>query len=686
MKPTPPNSSKTLLACGLACWLASFVTFDMPWASAADPAGHAFFEKHIRPVLIEKCYECHSVATESSGGLNLDSRPGWQRGGDSGPAIVPKQPDQSLLLKAIRYSDSQLKMPPDGQLSAETIRAFEQWIAAGAVDPRSEEPNGKAKQTGLPVEKAREHWSYRPIATPNIPATDAPSQRINAIDAFIQRSLTEQGIETSAMATDRQLLRRLTFDLHGLPPTAEELQAYEADSSVDKYERAVERLLASPRFGERMARRWMDVARYAESVTLRGFVLPQAWRYRDYLIESFNRDQPIDQFVREQVAGDLMLTDDMQERTRRLVATTFLAMGNTNLEEQDKQQLEMDYIDEQLDVLGRVFMGQTLGCARCHDHKFDPIPTKDYYALAGIFRATKAMYHDNVSKWIERPLPLPKSESDRFDSLAERLELIKRVQSSLEKTTSKNKDSTKKDSVSVSNLPGIIVDNDQAQLVGQWKASSSVMAYVGAGYLHDMNDRSAVKSATFEPKQLPPGTYTVRMAYNAAPSRTTRATVRVFSADGEKTVVVNQREPPNIDGLWVSLGEYRFEKDGQAFVLLTNEGADGHVIADAVQFLPKDNIDLPVAKSDATVAESAKTEFRENRLKELKASEPSWKRNWTSNLKSFPFTRYCPRKIYRCIFAATCTTWDLSYRVAFCSVLSSTLLNPLAKTKADVSS
>lgn len=627
-----------------------------PALRSQGPVDTAFFEKHIRPVLVEKCYECHAATTEVNGGLSLDSRPGWQRGGDSGTAIEPGKPESSLLLKALEYTDSELKMPPDGQLSAETIVHFKEWIAAGAVDPRDAEPIGKPKQVGLAVEKAQDHWAYRPIVEPTLPMSGASSYSTNAIDVFLESKLAVQGVDVSPVAPDRALLRRLTFDLQGLPPTEDELSSYEQDASPDKYERAVDRLLASPRYGERMARNWMDVARYAESVTLRGFVLPQAWRYRDYLITAFNEDRPIDLFVREQIAGDLMDSADQVRRTQQIVATTFLAMGNTNLEEQDKELLEMDYIDEQLEVVGRVFMGQTLGCARCHDHKFDPIPTRDYYALAGIFRAAKAMEHENVSKWIERALPLPAQEAARFVSLEKKLAAIKVEESKLEKITKTSPSSTHQGSIAVSSLAGIVIDDVDAQKVGQWKESSTVKPFVGASYVHDMQDRSTAKSITFEPKNLLPGIYSVRFSYTASPNRTSQATVRVFSADGEKAITINQQETPAIDGLWVSLGEYRFEKDGQAFVLLNNDGADGHVVADAVQFLPKDEVTQAAVKngnvqstkattSDATVDDNPNdAKERELALKRLKAERSKIENQLSARPKALSIEDQLPAK------------------------------------------
>ena len=215
-------------------------------------------------------------------------------------------------------------------------------------------------------------------------------------------------------ADHRDLIRRLSFDLIGLPPTPEEVDAFVNDPSPAAYEGLVDRLLASPHFGERWGRHWLDVARFGESLTLRGFIFKEAWRYRDYVIAAFNADMPYDQFLREQIAGDLIPAANLADRRRQRVATTFLVMANTNLEEQDKQQLRMDVVDEQLDTIGKAFLAQTIGCARCHDHKFDPIPTRDYYALAGILRNAKTLEHANVSQWMERPLPLPAEQEAAY--------------------------------------------------------------------------------------------------------------------------------------------------------------------------------------------------------------------------------------------------------------------------------
>ncbi|MFO0944243.1 MAG: DUF1553 domain-containing protein, partial [Pirellulales bacterium] len=347
----------------------------------------------------------------------------------------------------------------------------------------------------------------------------------------------------------------------------------------------VEHLLASPHFGETIARRWMDVVRYGDSVTLRGFVYGQAWRYRDYLIESYNQDKSFKEMIQQQIAGDMMPTQSMVDRQQNLVATAFLALGNTNLEKQDKSQLDMDYLDEQLDVIGAAFLGQTIGCARCHDHKFDPIPTRDYYALAGILKSSVGLKHANVSEWIEQPLPLETSQQEPFEQLERRQKsLADKVKQAKQKIDSMS--SKKMKIISPDRLPGVVVDSSQAALVGKWVESNHTSPIVGETYLHDDNSDKGQKSATFEPTQLPPGEYELLLAYQAGENRATDVVVQVFSADGEREVVVNEQKPATEFNLWFSLGRFRFEANGQKYVLVSNAKTDGHVILDAVLFLP----------------------------------------------------------------------------------------------------
>lgn len=393
----------------VAIWLASALWALANSARAGESVDFSaadldFFETRIRPVLVAHCYECHS-ATDGAleGGLRLDSRNGILAGGDSGPAAVPNDPAQSLLLLALRGETVQ--MPPDGRLADGVIADFERWIAMGLPDPRK--GDDEPLRSKVDLEAGRRHWCFQPIERRTPPPVADIGWPYGDVDRFLLASLDAHQLHPADDADRGVWLRRVTFDLIGLPPTLEELDAFQGDASTQAHEHVVDRLLASPHFGERWGRHWLDVARFAESSGGgRSIVFEDAWRYRDYVIAAFNDDKPLDEFITEQIAGDLLPHADANEERDHLVATGYLLLGAHNYEEQDKRQLEMDVVDEQIDTISRGLLGMTVACARCHDHKFDPVPTTDYYALAGIFRSTQALVHDNVSKWTTRPLPL----------------------------------------------------------------------------------------------------------------------------------------------------------------------------------------------------------------------------------------------------------------------------------------
>ncbi len=601
---------------------------------AVEPAGIsaeqiAFFEKKIRPVLVEQCYSCHSTEAASKkklkGGLLLDSREGLLAGGDSGPAIVPGKPEKSMLIETLKYAGD-VQMPPKGKLPDAVLADFEKWVAMGAPDPRSS-GTGTKKQVGLDLVAGRNFWSYKPVVMPAIPSvkTDGPS---TDLDRFILAKLAEQGLKPTPEADRATLARRLYFDLVGVPPSPAEVDAFLADTAPDAYEKLVDRLLADPRFGERWGRLWLDVVRYADSVTLRGFIFKEAWRYRDYVIEAFNADMPFDQFVREQLAGDLLPANGMDDRTRQLVATTFYQLGNTNLEEQDKKQLRMDVVDEQLDVISKGFLGQTVTCARCHDHKFDPIPTKDYYALAGILRNVRALKDSNVSEWIEVPLPAaPEVEAAVKNYETELAALQAKIKSAkAKKPVVAEPVVGAKGVLAVKDVPGIVVDDTKAMKVGEWMDSTHAGTYIGTGYTHDKDTGKGEKSITFDPEITVTGQYEVWLAYSPGTNRADKVPVKVFSADGEKDFFLDMRGAPPLHGRYVSLGQYRCEKDGQSFVLISNEGTKGHITADAVTFIPIDQVPkAPAPKPGAkpapkpTVDEIAALEAE---LKKLQANSP----------------------------------------------------------------
>jgi cytochrome c553 len=354
----------------------------------------AFFEKKIRPVLADTCYECHSAESKSvKGGLLLDSRDGIRIGGDSGPAIIQGNPNESLLLEAVRYGNKELQMPPQkhgGKLPDHVIKDLEHWVQMGAPDPRE---GTKPMAGGINLEEGRKHWSFQPLSHPKAPTPHDGSWPRKDIDRFVLSKLEASGIAPVEDATIQTLVRRLSFDLTGLPPSTQVLDKIKQTSSSSFVDEYVNELLSSSAFGERWARHWLDVARYADS-SGRGsnLLFPNAWRYRDYVIDSFNQDKPYDQFLREQIAGDLLPASSAAEKNTNLIATGFLSIGPKQLDERDSLQFKLDIVDEQLDTMGQAMLGLTIGCARCHDHKFDAIPQKDYYALAGIFQSTETLY------------------------------------------------------------------------------------------------------------------------------------------------------------------------------------------------------------------------------------------------------------------------------------------------------
>ncbi len=374
----------------------------------ANGDGAAFFESRIRPLLAEHCYECHSDRkTHPKGGLRLDTRAGLLAGGENGPVIVPGDPEASRLVRAVRRSDPELEMPPDEELSDAEIADLIEWVRRGAPDPRTGEAEPASEWDARGLERAREHWAFRALADPAPPAVADGGAVRNEIDRFVLAELEEQGLASAPEADRRTLLRRASYDLLGLPPTSAELEDFANDPSSAAWERVIERLLSSPHYGERWGRRWLDLARYSDSNGLdENLAMANAWRYRDWVVQAFNEDLAYDRFLTLQLAGDLLPEPEDGAALRdQLTATGFLVLGPKMLAEQDKEKLALDVVDEQLDVTSQAFLGLTMGCARCHDHKFDPIPTEDYYALAGIFRSTKTLANlDFVSRWNQREL------------------------------------------------------------------------------------------------------------------------------------------------------------------------------------------------------------------------------------------------------------------------------------------
>ena len=376
--------------------------------SAADkatisPEDRAFFENRIRPILVKHCFECHSADAEEVGGkLLLDTRDGLRSGGESGPAVVVGKPDESRIIQAMRYDG--IEMPPEQPLPEAVINDFVKWVQRGAHDPRVPDarPDAKTVEAAKTADNEQEVkpplWSLQPRTQPEVPDVKDRDWPLDPLDRFVLAKLESANLAPTHDADPRTLIRRLYVDLLGLPPTMEDVENFVSEYEIDRVkavQTVVDDLLARPQFGERWGRHWLDVARYGESNGNDGLgrnpTFPHAWRYRDYVIDAFNNDVPYDRFLAEQIAGDLLPSDSPAEHDRHLVATGFLAMASKPAKAMNTN-FDMDVVADQIEVVGTGIMGISVACARCHDHKFDPIPTRDYYALAGIFTSTETMW------------------------------------------------------------------------------------------------------------------------------------------------------------------------------------------------------------------------------------------------------------------------------------------------------
>ncbi len=571
---------------------ATFVSLWGSFSLAADPAGSVeFFESRIRPVLVEHCFECHSSAAEEIGGsLWLDSADAMRNGGDSGPAISPGNAAASLLVSAIRYESTE--MPPAGKLPDSTIADFEAWIAAGAVDPRKQEASKRTPAisisqaemgpSSIDIEMGRQFWAFQPIEqSPEPEFSDRTSA--STVDAFLDRQLLDANIEANSKADPLVRLRRLAFDLTGLPPSDQLQQEWLTEPSSRHWRKIVDAMLASHQFGEHWGRHWLDVVRYADSNGSDfNATFHDAWRYRDYVIDSFNRDRPFDQFVQQQIAGDLMTAADDQERSNQIVATTFLTLGTKMLSERDKLKLQMDVVDEQIDAVGRAFLGLTLGCARCHDHKFDPVPSSDYYALAGIFRSTVTLQGESqkyVSTWPKTPLPVDTALVLAHERHQQEIKALKAQLKEADASLKKLKDATD------SPLAGVTIDDSEAEKIGPWTESTYYKHFIGAGYVHDDNSSRGQLSIRFATRLKSGGEYEVRIAHSPQSNRSSRVAVVVDTADGPVEVSLDQRTTTH-EPVWSTIGTFRFSDVHIAAVTIHNRDSDGYVIADAVQFIP----------------------------------------------------------------------------------------------------
>jgi mono/diheme cytochrome c family protein len=412
-------------------------------SQAATPEQAEFFEKRIRPLFAANCQKCHSADAQVAG-LDMSSAEGFLRGGESGPLVNKDKPEESKLLKVINY-DENPKMPPTGKLKTDEIEAISQWVKMGAPWPAAATAAAPAKtwpknsSVRAFTDDEKNWWAFQPMRDFAPPQVKNSAWVKTPIDNFVLAKLEEKGLKPAPAADRLTLLRRATFDLTGLPPTVKEMNEFRADNSPDAFKKIVDRLLASPRYGERWGRHWLDVARYADSTgNDEDHRYPHAWKYRDYVIQAFNDDLPYDQFVREQLAGDLIPAKDGSEVNRRgIIATGFLSLGAKAIAQQDKIKMLYDVYDEQVDVTSKAFLGLTVACARCHNHKFDPILTKDYYSMTAMFANTKSFsnWESHVSVPLEKPL-VPKAEFAKYQAARKELaEKDKHVKLAMEDIT-----------------------------------------------------------------------------------------------------------------------------------------------------------------------------------------------------------------------------------------------------------
>jgi cell division protein FtsB len=563
-----------------------------------------FFEQRIRPVLVEHCYECHSASSDSvEGGLTLDTREGIRRGGDSGPAVVPGDIDASLLLRAVHYEPDAIQMPPTGKLPDHVLADLQTWIVQGAVDPRNEVV---PETLGADAASSVISWAFQPLDRSRPPTVDTRGWGQDLIDRYVLARLEQAGLQPAGRADQRTRLRRLYFDLVGLPPSPDQVADYCRDASPDAWAKIVDRLLASPGFAEHWARKWLDVVRYADS-NGNDFnaTYHQAWRYRNYVIDSLAADKPYERFVREQLAGDLMPYDHPSQRAEQLIATAFLMLGPKMLSERDKEKLQLDVADEQIDTYGKALLGLTLGCARCHDHKFDPVSSHDYYALAGIFCSTATLQgeiQEFVSNWVEQELPMEPEHARQLAAYRHKKQALEDRIKQLEDQRSETQTAVDRASLI---YEGLVVDNGEVELRGMWKESTSVKRFVGKDYLHDDNQDKGQKSAQFIATIPMSGQYEVRVAYTTGSNRATNVPVEIRHDTAVERLTLDQTRAPTIDGLFEPLGRFSFSAGTHPVVVVANTATDGFVVVDAVQLVPiamADAGDGVGSETQATVA------------------------------------------------------------------------------------
>jgi hypothetical protein len=457
------------------------------------------------------------------------------------------------------------------------------WIWMGAPDPRSSKASLSTLKAG-----SRQHWAFQPVAHPAIPVVQNSAWVKQPIDHFVLDQVERSQVQLPSLAERSELIRRVSFDLTGLPPTLAELDAFLKDPSPDAFTAVVDRLVDSAQFGEHWGRLWLRLAGYAdgELAPAGSTMIDNAWHYRDYVVAAFNKDKPFDQFVREQLAGDLFPADSETIHRERLMATGFLLLGNSPALEPRRPELLLDVADDQVERTCRVFLGLSVACARCHDHKTDPITRRDYYALAGIFTSTASLsqssdrWRRGIPRWRERSLATP----DEMAELTTFETRLKQLRQQLNEARQIHLEFP--GGVDSGRLTGVVVDNLAADVQGVWKESNYSTNFVDRNYLHDGNADKGKKSARFVPDLPTAGQYEVMVSYTPRANRATNVPVTITAKDGSKKVFVNQTLAPSIDKVFSSVGRFNFAAGTNGSVLISNEGTKGFVVVDAVRFVP----------------------------------------------------------------------------------------------------
>ena len=583
-------------------------------------AGEDFFERRIRPVLIGKCYNCHSVASQKSeGGVNLDSPAALLQTGEKGPVLVPGDPSNSRLVQILRTAHPGTNSSKDRIVSGVVASDFEAWVRMGAPDPRSRPSRARPDQGSH-----GQHWAFQPISQPAVPMVRDLGWVADPVDSFVLAKLEQSGVRPAAPANRATWIRRVSFDLTGLLPTPEEVDAFVSDPSPTAYARVVDRLLESPHFGEHWGRHWLELVHFAD-FGARSSPYENAWRYRDYVVGAFNSNKRYDDFIREQLAGDLLDAEATATEARRqhLIATGFLMVGPRALESK-RSKLLLDVADDQLEITTRSFLALTVACARCHDHKSDPISMRDYYGLAGIFSST-ACLADGVEpgargaqQWRETSLASPDQiqQVHEFETRLEELKEQWREAREMKIAVPGEIDSTA--------LVGVVVDNLAAEVHGAWKESNySTNFFVDRNYLHDGDADKGRKSVRFIPEMPSEGVYEVLVSYTPRANRATNVPVTITSKTGSKTVLLNQTLVPTVDKVFASVGKFPFAAGTAGSVLIANQGTKGFVVVDAVRFVPV-NEAAALGAAAAPTEETALLNFRQldKELREFGSKRP----------------------------------------------------------------